>query len=101
MVGYRTVAEKSHHTLYTLVSPFLIMVLRALNCVEQPIPVIRNSFKCIVNPEERIAPKQTISISHIAFRSIHHEGVVLAVPLQFKFYYLKTVNIKEFLRIKF
>lgn len=34
LVGYRTVAEEGYHALYTLVSSFLIMVLRALNGVK-------------------------------------------------------------------
>lgn len=53
LVGYRTVAEESYHALYTLVSSFLIVILRSLNGVKESIPVIWDSLKCIVNPKKK------------------------------------------------
>lgn len=53
LVSNRTIAKESYHTFYTLVGSFLIVILRALDCIKQPISVIWNSFKCIMNSERQ------------------------------------------------
>jgi hypothetical protein len=52
LVSNRTTAKEGYHTFYTLVCSFLIVILRTLNCVKQPISVIWNSFKGIMNSEK-------------------------------------------------
>lgn len=51
LVGNGTIAKESHHTLYALVRSLLIVILRALDCVKQPISIIWDSFKCVMNSE--------------------------------------------------
>lgn len=53
LVSHRAVAKQGHHALDALIGPFLVVILGALDGVKQPISVIRNAFKHIVDPEEK------------------------------------------------
>lgn len=53
LVGHGAVAEQRHHALDALVSSFLIVVLGALDGVEEAVPVVGNALQHVVDPAGR------------------------------------------------
>lgn len=50
LVGHGAVAEQRHHALDALVGPFLIVVLGALDGVEEAVPVVWDALQHVVDP---------------------------------------------------
>lgn len=59
LVGHGAVAEQRHHALDALVGSFLIVVLGALDGVEEAVPVVGDAFQHIVDP----AGRNVVSVS--------------------------------------
>lgn len=51
LIGHRAVAEQSYHAFDALVCPLLVVVLGALDGVEEAVPVIRDPLQHVVNSE--------------------------------------------------